>query len=133
MRKRRHKIDEAEINIAPMLDIIFILLIFFIVTTSFVKESGIDMSRPSNAPPKTEKISEVIFVKIDASDQIFIKDRLTDIRAVRANIESALATSAESPVVVAAARESDAGVLVRVVDQARVAGAVRVSLVALVE
>jgi biopolymer transport protein ExbD len=133
VRKRRHKIDEAEINIAPMLDIIFILLIFFIVTTSFVKESGIDMSRPSNAPPKTEKISEVIFVKIDASDQIFIKDRLTDIRAVRANIESALATSAESPVVVAAARESDAGVLVRVVDQARVAGAVRVSLVALVE
>ena len=133
MRKRRHKIDEAEINIAPMLDIIFILLIFFIVTTSFVKESGIDMSRPSNAPPKTEKISEVIFVKIDASDQIFIEDRLTDIRAVRANIESALAASAESPVVVAAARESDAGVLVRVVDQARVAGAVRVSLVALVE
>lgn len=133
MRKRRHKIDEAEINIAPMLDIIFILLIFFIVTTSFVKEFGVDMSRPSNAPPKTEKISEVIFVKIDANDQIFIKDRLTDIRAVRANIESALAASAESPVVVAAARESDAGVLVRVVDQARVAGAVRVSLVALVE
>lgn len=133
MRKRRHKTDEAEINIAPMLDIIFILLIFFIVTTSFVKESGVDMSRPSNAPPKTEKISEVIFVKIDASDQIYIKDRLTDIRAVRANIESALAASAESPVVVAAARESDAGVLVRVVDQARVAGAVRVSLVALVE
>ena len=133
MRKRRHKADEAEINIAPMLDIIFILLIFFIVTTSFVKEFGVDMSRPSNAPPKTEKLSEVIFVKIDASDQIFIKDRLTDIRAVRANIESALAASAESPVVVAAARESDAGVLVRVVDQARVAGAVRVSLVALVE
>jgi biopolymer transport protein ExbD len=133
VRKRRHKIDEAEINIAPMLDIIFILLIFFIVTTSFVKEFGVDMSRPSNAPPKTEKISEVIFVKIDANDQIFIKDRLTDIRAVRANIESALAASAESPVVVAAARESDAGVLVRVVDQARVAGAVRVSLVALVE
>jgi biopolymer transport protein ExbD len=133
VRKRRHKTDEAEINIAPMLDIIFILLIFFIVTTSFVKEFGIDMSRPSNAPPKTEKISEVIFVKIDASDQIFIEDRLTDIRAVRANIESALAASAESPVVVAAARESDAGVLVRVVDQARVAGAVRVSLVALVE
>ena len=133
MRKRRHKVDEAEINIAPMLDIIFILLIFFIVTTSFVKEFGVDMSRPSNEPPKKEKISEVIFVKIDASDQVFIDDRLTDIRAVRANIENALAASAESPVVVAAARESDAGVLVRVVDQARVAGAVRVSLVALVE
>ena len=133
MRKRRHKPDEAEINIAPMLDIIFILLIFFIVTTSFVKEFAVDMSRPSDAPPKTEKLSEVIFVKIDENDQIFIKDRLTDVRAVRANIESALASNAESPVVVAAARESDAGILVRVVDQARVAGAERVSLVALVE
>jgi biopolymer transport protein ExbD len=133
VRKRRHKPDEAEINIAPMLDIIFILLIFFIVTTSFVKEFAIDMSRPSDAPPKTEKLSEVIFVKIDENDQIFIKDRLTDVRAVRANIESALASNAESPVVVAAARESDAGILVRVVDQARVAGAERVSLVALVE
>lgn len=133
MRKRRHKPDEAEINIAPMLDIIFILLIFFIVTTSFVKEFGVDMSRPSDAPPKTEKLSEVIFVKIDASGQIFVKDRLTDVRAVRANIESGLAASPESPVVVAAARQSDAGLLVRVVDQARVAGAQRVSLVALVE
>jgi biopolymer transport protein ExbD len=133
VRKRRHKPDEAEINIAPMLDIIFILLIFFIVTTSFVKEFAVDMSRPSDAPPKTEKLSEVIFVKIDENDQIFIKDRLTDVRAVRANIESALASNAESPVVVAAARESDAGILVRVVDQARVAGAERVSLVALVE
>lgn len=133
MRKRRHKPDEAEINIAPMLDIIFILLIFFIVTTSFVKEFGVDMSRPSNAPPKTEKLSEVIFVKIDGSGQIFVKDRLTDIRAVRANIESGLAASPESPVVVAADRQSDAGLLVRVVDQARVAGAQRVSLVALQE
>ena len=133
MRKRRHRSDEAEINIAPMLDIIFILLIFFIVTTSFVKEFAVDMSRPSDAPPKTEQLSEVIFVKIDASGQIFVKDRLTDVRAVRANIESGLAASPESPVVVAAARQSDAGLLVRVVDQARVAGAERVSLVALVE
>lgn len=133
MRKRRHKPDEAEINIAPMLDVIFILLIFFIVTTSFVKEFAVDMSRPSNAPPKTEKLSQVIFVKIDQNDQIFVNERLTDVRAVRANIESALAVSEEAPVVVAAARESDAGLLVRVVDQARVAGAARVSLVALVE
>ncbi len=133
MRKRRHRPDEAEINMAPMLDVIFILLIFFIVTTSFVKEFGIDMSRPSNAPPKMEKLSEVIFVKIDANNLIFVKGRLTDVRAVRANIESGLASNPESPVVVAAARQSDAALLVRVVDQARVAGAERVSLVALVE
>jgi biopolymer transport protein ExbD len=131
MRRRHRSADEAEINITPMLDIVFIMLIFFIVTTSFVKEFGVDMSRPSNEPPKTEKISEVIFVKIDDSGQIFVKNRLTDIRAVRANIESGLALKPDASVVVAASRQSDAGLLVRVVDQARVAGAGQVSLVAL--
>jgi biopolymer transport protein ExbD len=133
VRKRRHKPDEAEINIAPMLDIIFILLIFFIVTTSFVKEFAVDMSRPSNEPPKKEKLSDVIFVRIDDIGQIFVRDRLTDIRAVRANIVSGLALKPDASVVVAAARDADVGILVRVVDQARVAGAQQVSLVALSE
>ena len=133
MRKRHHAAEDAEINITPMLDIVFIMLIFFIVTTSFVKESGVDMSRPSNEPPKTEKLSDVVFVKIDSSGQIFVKDRLTDIRAVRANIESGLALDPEASVVVASSRQADAGLLVRVVDQARVAGASKVSLVALAE
>ncbi|MGB5333895.1 MAG: biopolymer transporter ExbD [Woeseiaceae bacterium] len=133
MRRHHDKNEEAEINITPMLDIVFIMLIFFIVTTSFVKEYGIDMSRPSNQPPKTEKLSDVVFVKIDDSGQIFVKDRLTDIRAVRANIESGLALMPDASVVVAASRNSDAGILVRVVDQARVAGAGQVSLVALTE
>jgi len=133
MRKRHHAAEEAEINMTPMLDIVFIMLIFFIVTTSFVKEFGVDMSRPSNEPPKTEKLSEVVFVKIDDSGQIFVKNRLTDIRAVRANIESGLAVMPDASVVIAASRNSDAGLLVRVVDQARVAGAAKVSLVALAE
>ena len=133
MRKRHHKTEDAEINITPMLDIVFIMLIFFIVTTSFVKESGIDMTRPSNQPPKTEKISDVIFVKIDPSGQIFVKERPTDVRAVRANIESGLALKPDASVVVAASRDADAGLLVRVVDQARVAGAERVSVVAIVD
>jgi len=133
MRRRHHTADEAEINITPMLDIVFIMLIFFIVTTSFVKEFGVDMSRPSNEPPKTEKLSDVVFVKIDDNGQIFVKERLTDIRAVRANIESGLALKPDASVVVAASRNSDAGLLVRVVDQARVAGAGQVSLVALAE
>ena len=133
MRRHHTAGDEAEINITPMLDIVFIMLIFFIVTTSFVKEFGIDMSRPSNEPPKTEKLSDVIFVKIDDAGQIFVKDRPTDIRAVRANIESGLALMPDASVVVAASRNSDAGLLVRVVDQARVAGAGQVSLVALTE
>lgn len=132
MSKRKHRAEEdAEINITPMLDVVFILLIFFIVTTSFVKESGVDLTRPSNEPPKEQKLSEVVAIKIDANGQISVNNRPTDIQAVRANIESALATKPESPVVVAAAREADVGLLVRVVDQARAAGADKVSLAAI--
>jgi biopolymer transport protein ExbD len=132
MRRRRlHRSDdEAEINITPMLDIVFIMLIFFIVTTSFVKEFGIDVNRPSNAPVQEQQQSEVIAVRIDENDQIYIQERLVDIRAVRANIESGLALQPDAAVVVIADRLADAGLLVRVVDQARVAGAERVSLAA---
>lgn len=132
MKKRKqHADDEAEINITPMLDVVFILLIFFIVTTSFVKEFGVDLSRPSNEPPKDVELSEVIAIKIESSGQIIIKGRVVDIDAVRANIESALAVKPDTSVVVATDREADTGLLVRVVDQARVAGAKRVSLAAL--
>ena len=133
MRRKHRESDEAIINVTPMLDIVFIMLIFFIVTTSFVKAFAVDMSRPSNEPPNTEKLSEVIFVRIDDTGQIFVRDRLTDIRAVRANIVSGLAQKPDASVVVAAARDADVGILVRVVDQARVAGAQQVSLVALSE
>ena len=133
MRRKHRDSDEAIINITPMLDIVFIMLIFFIVTTSFVKEFAVDMSRPSNEPPKQEKLSDVIFVRIDDIGQICVRDRLTDIRAVRANIVSGLAQKPDASVVVAAARDADVGILVRVVDQARVAGAQQVSLVALSE
>ncbi len=133
MRRKHRESDEAIINVTPMLDIVFIMLIFFIVTTSFVKEFAVDMSRPSNEPPKTEKLSDVIFVRIDDTGQIFVRDRLTDIRAVRANIVSGLAQKPDASVVIAAARDADVGILVRVVDQARMAGAQQVSLVALSE
>ncbi|NIW23978.1 MAG: biopolymer transporter ExbD [Gammaproteobacteria bacterium] len=131
MRRRlRRGDDEAQINITPMLDIVFIMLIFFIVTTSFVKEFGVDVNRPSSAPVEEQRQSEVIAVEIDQNDQIFIEDRLVDVRAVRANIESSLAVQPEAAVVVIADRLADAGLLVRVVDQARVAGAGQVSLAA---
>ena len=131
MRKRsRHGDEEAEINITPMLDIVFIMLIFFIVTTSFVKEIGVDVNRPANAPPKENKISEVIAIRITALGQIEVQGRNVDIRAVRANVESALASKPDASVVVISHRDSDAGLLVRVIDQARVAGATAVSLAA---
>ncbi len=131
MRRRlAHADDEAEINITPMLDIVFIMLIFFIVTTSFVKEVGIDVNRPSNAPVKEQKLSEVVPIEIDATGQIRVKKRLVDVRAVRANLESELAVKPDASVVVIADRNSDSGLLVRVIDQARMAGAENVSLAA---
>ena len=133
MRRRRKYDESAEINVTPMLDIVFILLILFIVTTSFVRESGIEMNRSSNTPVGTEEAADAIFVRIESDGQILIGNRATDVRFVRANIQSSLAQMPDAAVVVAAARRSDAGLLVRVVDQARVAGATQVSMVEMVE
>ena len=131
MRQRlSRKREEAEINITPMLDVVFILLIFFIVTASFVSEFGVDVDRPTNAPIQEQDQDQIIAVRIDENDQIFVQERLVDVRAVRANIESGLALQPAAAVVVIADRLADAGLLVRVVDQARVAGAQNVSLAA---
>ena len=131
MRKRpRRSSDDAQINITPMLDIVFIMLIFFIVTASFVSEFGVDVNRPTSTPVEQQEQSEIIAVRIDENDQIFVQERRVDVRAVRANIESGLAVQPEAAVVIVADRLAAAGLLVRVVDQARVAGAGRVSLAA---
>ena len=129
-RKFKKNREESEINITPMLDIVFIMLIFFIVTTSFVKEISIDVNRPTKSPIKEQKKSEVISVRISAEGQIFVQDRLITLDAVRANIESNLALKPQATVVVVSAREADAGFLVKVIDQSRLAGARNVSLAA---
>ena len=85
-RKFKKNREESEINITPMLDIVFIMLIFFIVTTSFVKEISIDVNRPTKSPIKEQKKSEVISVRISGEGQIFVQDRLITLDAVRANI-----------------------------------------------
>ena len=131
MRRKIHRDSgEAEINITPMLDIVFIMLIFFIVTTSFVSEQGVDVNRPANAPIKKQKASEVIAIRIDELGQIFVQNRLVDVRSIRANVTNQLASKPDAAVVVISHRDSEAGLLVRVIDQARVAGAEKVSLAA---
>ena len=99
-RKFKKNREESEINITPMLDIVFIMLIFFIVTTSFVKEISIDVNRPTKSPIKEQKKSEVISVRISGEGQIFVQDRLITLDAVRANIESNLALKPQATVVV---------------------------------
>ena len=129
-RRFKKKSDESEINITPMLDIVFIMLIFFIVTTSFVKEISIDVNRPTKSPIKEQKKSDVISVRISAEGQVFVQDRLINLDAVRANIESNLALKPQASVVVVSDRDADAGFLVKVIDQSRLAGASNVSLAA---
>lgn len=122
--KRRHRIsDEAEINITPMLDIVFIMLIFFIVTTSFVKEKGLEVSRPSSSPPKeVQQDKGPIVVRIDASSLISVKGRVLEPNAVVANLEREKAEKPTSPMIVAAHPDADTEALVTVLDAARAVG-----------
>ncbi|MEM7055070.1 MAG: biopolymer transporter ExbD, partial [Pseudomonadota bacterium] len=85
MRRRHRPEDEAEINITPMLDIVFIMLIFFIVTTSFVREQGLDISRPQQSEQQVQQEDTgQIVVRIDSTSQITVNNRPVDERAVRA-------------------------------------------------
>ena len=128
--RRRHRIeDEAEINITPMLDIVFIMLIFFIVTTSFVKEQGLEVSRPSNAPPKEIKQDKgPIIVKIDSASLISVKGRIIEPRAVQANLEREKAEKPTSPLIVAAHPEAETEALVTILDAAMAVGIDAVSV-----
>ena len=130
MRARRNrKKSESEVNLTPMLDVVFIMLIFFIVTASFVKESGIEISRPG-ASTATRKEKGNILIAITANDQIWMNRRQVDPRALRANIERMHAENPQGSVIVQADVSAKTGLLVKVMDAARAAGVKSVSLAA---
>ncbi len=128
-RFKSHEDDSGDIDLTPMLDVVFIMLIFFIVTASFVKEQGIELNRPdsSDAPPNEENVT--VLVSVGENGEIMMEGRRIDIRAVRANIQRKLAEAADAPVIIQAAEKAKATMLVRIADQAREAGAYDVSLV----
>ena len=130
---RRH-VEEADddVDMTPMLDIVFIMLIFFIVTASFVKESGIDVNRPSAATAEI-KAQGNILVAITDNDQVWVDNRQVDPRALRANIERLHAENPQGAVVIQADKNSKNGLLVQVMDAARLAGVLNVSIAAEVE
>ena len=133
MRRRlRRGDDEAQINITPMLDIVFIMLIFFIVTASFVKEAGIDVTRPPAATAERKERGNIL-VAITPTGQIWIDRRQVDVRAVRANIERLHAENPQGAVVIQADRDSKNGLLVEVMDAAKLAGVENISIAADVE
>jgi biopolymer transport protein ExbD len=128
-RRRSREEEESEVNLTPMLDVVFIMLIFFIVTASFVKEAGIDISRPPAATAERKERGNIL-VAITNNDQIWIDRRQVDPRALRANIERLHAENPQGSVVIQADKDSKNGLLVQVMDAARLAGVSNVSLAA---
>ncbi len=132
MRMNLTRFDDEEedaVNLTPMLDVVFIMLIFFIVTASFVKESGIDVNRP-NAATAERKEKGNILVAITAENQIWIDRRQVDPRALRANIERMHAENPHGSLIIQADEESKNKLLVLVMDAARLAGVKNVSIAA---
>lgn len=125
MRMRRHQQEQHEsshgIDLAPMLDFVLNLLIFFIITAIFVKESGLLVNRPTSFEQSDEK-SESISIQILDNGEIYVDNRVVDARAVRANVERLHAVNPESGVLILAAENSPTGTLVEVVDQVHLGG-----------
>ena len=131
--RRKHPKDEDEtsVDMTPMLDIVFIMLIFFIVTTSFVKESGVNISRPDpnqqNDPPPPKQKKNV-FIKIDATNRVYMDNLDVDIRAIRARVEQKRAQNPEAIAIIGVHPNADTDTLVSVVNSAREAGIEKVSV-----
>jgi biopolymer transport protein ExbD len=124
MRKfAKEQVDEgADIDLTPMLDVVFIMLIFFIVVASFIKEAGIEVNRPDNNQSDPSD-AQSILVRIESDDQIWMENRRVDARAVRANIQRLLASDPEQAVTIKVEKGAKANTVVDVADAAREAGA----------
>ncbi|CAI8211040.1 MAG: Biopolymer transport protein ExbD [Glaciecola sp. HTCC2999] len=121
--------EEAAIDMTPMLDVVFIMLIFFIVTASFVKEAGIDVNRP-DAATAVKKDRANILIAISDKGEIWINKRRIDERAVQANIERLYAENPQGSVVIQADKKATTEVLIKVMDASRSAGVFDVSIAA---
>ena len=121
--------EKEEIDMTPMLDVVFILLIFFIVTASFVKEAGIDVNRPEAATAVKKERANILVAISDKGD-IWINKRKVDIRSVQANIERLKAENPQGTVVIQADKKATTDILIKVMDSARAAGVFDVSIAA---
>ena len=120
--------EEASIDLTPMLDVVFIMLIFFIVTASFIKEAGIDVNRPDAPVTESKPEDANILVSIHANDELWIDRRLIDPSALRANIQRLHAENPKGSVVIQADSKSSNKMLVTVMDAARQAGVYNISI-----
>ena len=128
-RKNRKKVEDSALDLTPMMDIVFIMLIFFIVTTSFAKETGVDINRPNAETAERDEKGNIL-VAITQNNEIWIDKRRVDLKAVRANIERLKIEYPEGSVIIQADKESRSGLLVEAMDQIRLAGVQNISIAA---
>ena len=119
--------EDNEINLTPMLDVVFIMLIFFIVTASFIKEAGIDVTRPE-ATTADKQEDAAILIAISANDEIWIDRRETDPRALRAAIEKLHSENPKGSIVIQADEQSTNEMLVIVMEAAKQVGVANVAI-----
>lgn len=127
MARRRGKYEDPEINITPMLDIVFIMLIFFIVTTSFTKETGAAIVKPL-AEEAVELRNGTILIGVRPNDEIWMAKRQIELREVRQMVERAKAENPEGSVVIVADRGARIGTVTEVMDQVKLAGVEGISI-----
>jgi biopolymer transport protein ExbD len=120
--------EESPINLTPMLDVVMIMLIFFIVAGSFVREVTVDVDRKQTSSATSSEPSDNITVQISANDEIWIKGRRVDARAVRANISRLRAETPKASVIIKAHNKSTVDILAKVIDGSREAGIYNVAL-----
>jgi biopolymer transport protein ExbD len=124
--------EEGQIDLTPMLDVVFIMLIFFIVTASFIRESGLESKRPDQDDTPTVTDEEgAILVMINGNGDIYVDNQPVDIRQVRPRIAAMHAENDERPLVIQVHQNSKTGLLVAILDQANLANIDNVSIVEL--
>jgi biopolymer transport protein ExbD len=129
MSLRREQHEEAELDLTPMLDVVFIMLIFFIVTTSFVKEAGIEVNPPA-ASTAEQQDNANIFIAITEQGEVWLDRRQVDVRTVRSIVSRLHASNPEGAVVVQADKNARTETLLQVMDQVRLAGVKNVAIAA---
>ncbi|QJR81592.1 biopolymer transporter ExbD [Alteromonas pelagimontana] len=130
MKRKKHTSvdDEAQIDMTPMLDIVFIMLIFFIVTTSFVKEKALDVNRPEDSNANPNEPSKALSIRIDENGTITMAGREVDIRRVVANAQTFLANNNTDTAAIQADEDTEHGIVVEVMNQVKIAGIDKVSV-----
>ncbi|PCJ48140.1 MAG: biopolymer transporter ExbD [Gammaproteobacteria bacterium] len=132
MIRKKAKVQDAEIDMTPMLDVVFIMLIFFIVTTSFVKESGVNVNKPY-APTAIKKKNASIFIAIKEDGTIWVSKKEVEVKNLRSLIEDIKLENPEGQVVIQADQRAKSGVLLKTFDAIKAAGVKDVSVAARVK